>query len=177
MADETKITADVSGAAPGAPSAPPAPTGTAPAAPPASAAPPAPPAPTQAPPPAAAPVKGDPVAMAAAAVVLKDAQDALSEMDKWIEGATKERALRLSKVESAQNSLDSLQSIQTNSDAIQAYLAQQRANLVARGEQILRVNAFQKEHGFKLADLFPKRSALDTAMARKNSRGTQRPKG
>lgn len=179
MSSEKKSNADTeaSGAAPAAPSAPAAAPVTAPAAPSTSAAPPAPPAPAQAPPPAAAPLKGDPVAIAEADEALKDAQDNLSEMDKWMEGAKTERALRLAKVEIAQNKFDSLQTVQTNHDAIQAYLAQQRANLVARGEQLAKAAAFQKEHGFKLADLLPKRSPLDAAMARKTARGTSRPGG
>lgn len=179
MSSEKKSNADTeaSGAAPAAPSAPAAAPIAAPAAPAPSAAPPAPPAPVQAPPPAAAPAKGDPVAIAEATEVLKDAQDELSEMDKWLEGAKIERAKRLAKVETSQNALDSLQLVQTNHDAIQAYLAQQRTNLAARGEQIAKARAFEKENGFKLADLLPKRSPLDAAMARKTARGTGRPGG
>ena len=44
-----------------------------------------------------------------------------------------------------------------------------------RGDQIARVKAFEKENGFKLADLAPKRAPIDIAMARKNTRGAQRP--
>lgn len=156
---------------------PPGDPATVPAAPGASAPPPAPPAPLQAPPPAAVPAKGDPVAIAVATEDLQDAQDALGEVDKWLEGANKERAVRVAKVEAAQQKLDSLQLVQTNTDAIQAYLAQQRANLAARGEQIAKAAAFQKEHGFKLSDLIPRRSKLDEAMARKTARGTGRPGG
>lgn len=177
MSSEKKPNADASGAAPAAPSAPPVAPAATPGAPALKAAPPAPPAPAQAPPPVAAPAKGDPVAIAKAEGELRDAQDDLSEMDKWLEGAKDERAKRLSKVETAQNALDALQTVQTNHDAIQAYLAQQRANLAARGEQIAKVKAFQEEHGFKLADLLPKRSPLDAAMARKTARGTSRPGG
>lgn len=175
MSSEKKPNADASGAAPAAPSVPQAPTGAAPEAP--SGAPPAPPIPVQAPPPAAAPAKGDPEAIAKATEALNDAQDELSEMDKWLEGAKMERAKRLAKVETSQNALDSLQTVQTNHDAIQAYLTQQRANLAARGEQLAKARAFEKENGFKLMDLLPKRSPLDTAMARKTARGTSRPGG
>lgn len=172
---EKSDNARTSGAAPAAPSAAPAAPATVVGAPTANAAPPAPPAPVQAPPPAAKPEKGDPEAIALATEALQDAQDALGEMDKWLEGAKVERAARLAKVEAAQVALDGLQVVQTNTDAIQAYLAQQRVNLAARGEQLAKAAAFQKEHGFKLVDLLPKRSPLDSAMARKNGRGTGRP--
>lgn len=160
----------------GAPAAPPAPATTV-VPPAANAAPPAPPAPAVVLPPPAAPAKGDPEAIAKATEALKDAQDDLGEMDKWLDSANKERKARVARLEAAQAKLDALQPVQTNSDAIQAYLAQQRANLAIRGEQIAKANAFQKEHGFKLLDLLPKRSPLDSAMARKNSRGAGRPGG
>jgi hypothetical protein len=60
--------------------------------------------------------------------------------------------------------------------AIQQYLASRRIELTKRGEQIARVRAFEAETGVKLADLAPKRAPIDAAMARKNARGTQRPK-
>ncbi len=179
MSVESKTTADVPGAAPAAPGAPPAAPPAAPKAPAPNAAPPAPPAPPQAPPPAAAPAKGDPVAIAKADEALKDAQDQLSEMDKWLEGAKVERAARLAKVETAQVKLDSLQTVQTNNDAIQAYLAQQRAILSARGEKQAAIVASAKEAGLTVAQYLSnfhvKRAPIDAAMARKTARGTQRP--
>lgn len=175
MSVENKTNADVPGAAPAAPAAPPALPPTAPAPPPASAAPQAPPAPPQAPPPVSEPAKGDPEALAKAAEDLQDAQEELSEMDKWLDGAKVERAKREQKRDAAQTKLNRLQPIQTNSDAIRAYLDQQKAILTARGIQKQRVAAFEKENGFKLADLIPKRAPIDAAMARKNSRGMNRP--
>lgn len=177
MSSEKTSDADASGAAPAAPAAPLDPTGTAATGKAPKAAPQAPAAPPQAPPPAVAPVKGDPVAIAAADEALKDAQDKLSEMDKWIEGAQAERIRRQQRVEIAQNLLDSLQTVQTNSDAIRAYLDQQKNILKARGEQKARVAAFEKDNGFKLAELLPKRAPIDTAMARRNTRGMSRPGG
>lgn len=177
MSVENKTTADVSGAAPAAPVAPPAATTTAAAPQAPKAAPQAPPAPAQAPPPVTAPVKGDPEALAKAVDDLAEAQDALAEMDKWIEGSKIERLKREQKRDAAQNILDRLQPVQTNSDAIRAYLDQQKAILTQRGAQKARVAAFEKENGFKLADLLPKRAPIDAAMARKNSRGTTRPGG
>lgn len=165
--------AAAAGTAPAAPAAPAATVG----APGASTAPPPPPAPVVAPPPVAAPAKGDPVAIAMAQDKLVDAQDALGEMDKWIAGAQEERKVRLGKVEAAQQALDAVQLVQTNGDAIQAYLTQQRANLVERGKQIAAATAFQKEHGFKLADLIPKRAKIDQVMARSTGYGNRRPGG
>lgn len=148
------------------------PVGTAPSA---GTAPPAPPAPVVAPPPAPGPKKGDPEALHNAELAVADAQADIEEMDKWLAEANKERTRRMRVRDAAQVALDALQPIQTNGDAIQAYLAQQKRNLEARGQQIAKAAAFQKEHGFKLADLLPKRSPLDSAMARKNNRGTARP--
>lgn len=177
MSVETKTTADVTGAAPAAPVAPLAATPTAPAPPAAKGAPPAPPAPTQAPPPVSEPLKGDPDALAKAIDALENAQERLTEMDKWLNEAKAERAKREHARDLAQNSLDRLQPIQTTGDAIRAYLDQQKAILTARGLQKQRVAAFEKENGFKLADLMPKRAPIDAAMARKNSRGATRPGG
>ena len=64
---------------------------------------------------------------------------------------------------------------QSTPHAIQQYLAAQRGKLQARGEQLVKVRAFEKEVGAKLADIVPKRSPLDVAMARKNTRGAARP--
>lgn len=139
------------------------------------AAPAAPPAPVVAPPPVAAPAKGDPEAIAKAQEALLDAQDALSEMDKWIASAQEERKVRLAKADAAQQAFDAVQVVQTNGDAIQAYLARQRENLTQRGQQIAAANAFQKEHGFKLADLIPKRAKIDQVMARSSGYGNRRP--
>lgn len=175
MSVEKKTTADDSGAAPAAPAAPPAVPPTAPAAKAPSTAPPAPPAPQQAPPPVTAPVQGDPDALAKAVEDLADAQERLAEMDKWFEEGKVERAKREAQRDIAQRTLDRLQPIQTNSDAIRAYLDQQKAILVARGLQKQRVAAFEKENGFKLADLLPKRAPIDAAMARRNMRGMGRP--
>jgi len=65
--------------------------------------------------------------------------------------------------------------LQSTPLAIQQYLAAQRGNLQARGQQIMKARAFEKESGVKLADLVPKRAPIDVAMARKNSRGSSRP--
>lgn len=175
MASEKTASSDASGAAPAAPAAPQAPEGAAPKAPASSAAPAAPPAPTVKPPPVAAPAKGDPDAIAQAVGELADAQEELAQMDKWLDKAKTER-VKLEQVRDIkQSALDRLQPIQTNGDAIRAYLDQQKNILKLRGEQKQRVSAFEKENGFKLADLIPKRAPIDTAMARKNSRGAGRP--
>lgn len=186
MADEIKI-ADVPGAAPAAPDAAVV-LPVAPVAPPAAnAAPPAPPAPPQAPPaplqglpPMDAPGKGDPDTIAAAKGDLQDAQAELLQMDKWLERAAVERAKLAAAVEVAQNALDKVQPIQTNHDAIQAYLAQQRALLQARGEQNRNLAEAAKAAGLSvqqyLAHLLPgKRAPIDAAMARRNTRGMSRP--
>lgn len=175
MAVENKTTADVPGAAAAAPVAPPA-TPPAPPVPQATkGAPRAPPAPTQAPPPVVAPVQGDPEALANALEDLADAQAQVSDMDKWLADATVERTKRMQARDEAQTLVDKLQPIQTNGDAIRAYLDTQKAILTARGVQKQRVAAFEKENGFKLADLLPKRAPIDTAMARRNTRGMNRP--
>lgn len=160
--------AGVAGPAPAAP----APTVAAPTA---STAPPAPPAPVVAAPPVAAPAKGDPEAIVKATEALIDAQDALSEMDKWIASAQEERKARQAKADAAQIALDAVQIVQSNGDAIQAYLLQQRTNLGERAKQIAAATAFQKEHGFKLADLIPKRAKIDQVMARGSGYGNRRP--
>lgn len=69
----------------------------------------------------------------------------------------------------------SRQAQQSTPAAIQQYLASRRENLQARGEHLTRVRSFEKEIGAKLADLLPKRSPLDNAMSRKNTRGANRP--
>lgn len=141
----------------------------------ANAAPPAPPPPVIAPPPVPAPAKGDPEAIAKAEEALSDAQEGLAQMDKWIASAQEERKVRVAKVDAAQQALDAVQLVQTNGDAIQAYLLQQRNNLAKRGEQIAAATAFQKEHGFKLADLIPKRAKIDQVMVRPSGYGNRRP--
>jgi catechol-2,3-dioxygenase len=106
---------------------------------------------------------------------LLEAEAAVTEVATYIEASQKELATRQAVRDAAQAVLDKLQPLQTNGELIQAYLASQRETLRLRGEQIARVTAFQKENGFKLADLMPKRAPLDSAMARKTQRGTQRP--
>lgn len=159
------------GAAPAAPAATP-PVATAPTAP---AAPTAPPAPAKAAAPVLRPAKGDPAAIAEATATLKAAQDKLSEIDKYLAEGKKAREDQVRVVEASQSALDAVQPIQTNTDAIQAYLARQRATLAERGEQIAAATKFQREHGFRLADLIPKRAKIDQVMARRSGYGNSRP--
>lgn len=179
MSVENKTNADVPGAALAAPAAPPVAPPAAPAAPAASTAPPAPPAPPQAPPPAAVPAKGDPDAIVKATEDLADAQETLSEMDKWLEGAKTERVKREQARDRAQIALDRLQPIQTNSDAIRAYLDQQKAILTARGEKQAAIAKAAADVGLTvpqyLGNFSVKRAPIDMAMARRNMRGMTRP--
>ena len=163
--------AAVAGTVPAVTAAPAAPTPPAAGAPPA-----APPAPV-APPPVAAPKKGDPDAIKEAQEALSDANDNVAEMDQWISKAQEERKARVNRAEAAQRALDAVQPVQTNGDAIQAYLAQQRANLAARGAAFARAAAFRAEHGFHLADLLPQRAKVDSVRARRTGYGNVRPPG
>lgn len=181
MSVENKTTADAPGAAPAAPVAPPAAPPAPPVPPVASTAPPAPPAPQQAPPAVAAPVKGDPVALAEAIEDLQDAQDEVSKMDKWLAEATIERTKRMQARDNAQTLVDRLQPLQTNGDAIRAYLDQQKAILQARGEKQASIKKAADEAGLTVAQYLGhfsvKRAPIDMAFARRNARGTQRPTG
>lgn len=65
----------------------------------------------------------------------------------------------------------------SNQQGIMEYLASQNRKLLARADQIHRVKQVENELGVKLADLVPKRSPLDNAMARKTGYGRTRPGG
>lgn len=106
---------------------------------------------------------------------LELAQRQLVETDKYLAEGNASRKKLLVKIDALSAEVDKLSPADTNTDAIQSYLASQRAILTARGEQHAKVRAFEKEHGFKLAQLLPKRAPLDMAMARKNGRGGNRP--
>lgn len=171
-----------------APPAPPAPvtppvTGTGvQGAPPAPNAPPgAPPAPPAPPAPAVVPLVAAPTpeAFQAAEVALQTEKDKLAEIDKYLADGTKARTAQSKAVDVAQALVDKLQPVKSNSDAIQAYLAQQRENLAKRHAENQTVKGIAAELGTSvraLGKLFgSKRSPLDQAMARKNNRGTARP--
>jgi hypothetical protein len=64
-----------------------------------------------------------------------------------------------------------------NQQAIMDYLASQQRKLQGRADQIGRIKQVENELGVRLSDLVPKRSPLDTAMARKTGYGRNRPGG
>jgi hypothetical protein len=128
----------------------------------------------------------------APAVATEDETDEASPLDIALENlnhakANLEQGLRYQAdvnkgVKIAQAEVDRLQAIydklapsDTNTDAVQAYLAQQRALLEQRAEQMRKVQGFENAMGVRLADLIPRRSPLDAALSRKNSRGQGRP--
>lgn len=107
---------------------------------------------------------------------LDDAQVKLNELRKAKVEADKAFHAQSAVVDALIVKLESSNEARNNSPmAIQEYLASRRNELNKRGEQLAKARAFEKENGFKLADLVPKRSAIDTAMSRKNSRGAARP--
>lgn len=162
-----------SGAAQQAPGAAPPSTVTPPAA---NAAPAAPPAPKAAPtPPPVLTADEKAQALVAVETELKDAQADLAEIDKYLSDGNKARAKQSAKVDALLKQVEKLQPVASNSDAIQAYLAQQRTNLAARGVQIQKAAQWQSETGVKLSDLIPQRSKIDAAMARKTGHGLGRP--
>jgi hypothetical protein len=119
---------------------------------------------------------GEPLYVFTEHTELEDAQNKLNELRKTKAEADAAFAAQSAVVDALIVKLEKSGEAKASTPlAIQQYLASRREELQKRGDQIARVKAFERENGFKLADLAPKRAPIDTAMSRKNSRGAQRP--
>jgi hypothetical protein len=114
---------------------------------------------------------------------MQEAKTSLAELDKELEGVNQEiYALNKKKHELNLKADPIRDQIAKNSppdnisNAVQGYHARQKEILAARADQLGRVKSFEKESGVKIADLIPKKSVIDQALARKTGRGTARPK-
>lgn len=117
-------------------------------------------------------VLGD--AIEAAHVELDLANKNLAEIDSYLAEGNAARALALKAVDVAAKRVETLVPKETTSDAIQDYLASQRALLADRARRIGVAKAIEKDIGVKLKELIPTRAPIDSAYARRNGRGSGR---
>jgi hypothetical protein len=87
----------------------------------------------------------------------------------------KDKEVRQTRADDLRLRIEKARPRDTNTDAIQNYLSQQRKTLDARAAQIGRARAFETETGVRISDLLPKKSPIDQAMARKTGFGSKRP--
>jgi hypothetical protein len=106
---------------------------------------------------------------------LADIEDRIVDVKRAQEQVNKEYAKLQAEADDLRIQIDKLTPRDDNQHAIQNYLASRREALAQRAAQIGRVRDVEKELGFKLSDLAPKRAPIDTAMARRTGHGHKRP--
>jgi hypothetical protein len=102
-------------------------------------------------------------------------QDEILEIDKVLHVLKKQREELSTLADALIIKMDKETPKHSNQQDIMAYLASQNKLLERRAQQISNVKKIEGEMGAKLADLVPKRSPIDTVMARKTGYGRKRP--